>query len=111
MVCENYGFMQRNERVCEGTWHATCYRQHSKDNFPVLKPSDLDDALLDLEDFGDKIDTMRFREAWDGDHLMCPFQCDDCIFEVLRGWPDFEVTGDELLQVCIRQSILGSFWS
>jgi hypothetical protein len=64
---------------CVEAWHAQCYQQHLKDDFPVLVATDLEEALVNDEAMEDEA-SMRFREARDGDHLMCPFQCDDCQF-------------------------------
>jgi hypothetical protein len=88
-----------------------CYQQHPKDNFPVLTAGDLEQAIVDDEAMEDK-DPMRFREARDGDHLMCPFQCDACQFwnRAKRKPIDGNVYGT-LRMVCIRRSILDGFWS
>ena len=94
-------------------WHARCYVQSERDAFPVLKASDLDDALMDEEDMGDMTDDPeRFKAARAGDFLMCPFQCDACTFFNLKGrYPLAESNADEMLQVCIRRALLDAFWS
>jgi hypothetical protein len=45
----------------------------------VLQACDLEESLLGPEELEEE-DPNRFRTARDGDHLMCPFQCDDCHF-------------------------------
>ena len=68
-------------RVCQGIWHAACYKQSEHDKFPVYEAADLDDALLDGELHGEmEDDDKRFQEARTGDDLMNCFQCDDCAF-------------------------------
>jgi hypothetical protein len=64
---------------CVGACHAQYYHQHPQDNFPVLAASDLEEALVGNEAMEDE-DPMRIWKARDGDHLMCPFQCDGCQF-------------------------------
>ena len=59
-----------------------------------------------------KKDTQRFLAARNGDHLSCPFQCDLCIFRLLRKTePDDESASDRLLLACIRRANLDAFWS
>jgi hypothetical protein len=85
VICANFGCERcPGQGNCKGVWHGACYTQHTKDKFPVLGVKDLDNALLDeglLEEEG----PMRFREAREGDHLLCGFQCDDCHFQNMRG--------------------------
>ena len=97
--------------MCNGAWHAACYRQHEEDRFPVLEAGDLDDALMDGDGHGElEDDKERFTEARDGDHFMCPFQCDSCTFYNLKGrYNRVNVEQDDLLLVCIRRAILDSF--
>jgi hypothetical protein len=72
---------------------------------------DLDDALLD-EGLLEEEDPMRFREAREGDHLLCGFQCDDCHFQNMRG--RLALGGnlfDLLTMLCIRRATLDSLWA
>jgi len=46
----------------------------------VLEAEDLDDSMLTAVDVASD-DPERFKLARDGDHLMCPFKCDDCHLE------------------------------
>ena len=63
-----------------------------------------------LDEFED--DTKRFREAREGDHFMCPFQCDDCMFFNMKGRYQREGSKeDELLATCVRRAILDAFWA
>jgi hypothetical protein len=65
--------------VCRGAWHGLCYKQDPRDRFPVLQACDLEESLLGPDEL-EEDDPNRFKAARDGDHLMCPFQCNDCHF-------------------------------
>jgi hypothetical protein len=97
--------------VCDGAWCAKCYKQDALDKFPVLYASDLEDALMDPGEFAEDLDPTRFKQARNGDHLMCPFQCDDCCFENILGRGPTECNSDKTLQITIRRAILDSFWA
>jgi hypothetical protein len=97
--------------ACKGAWHAHCYQQLALDNFPVLATVDLEQSIVNDEAMEEE-DPMRFREARDGDHLMCPFQCDDCQFwNRCRRAPIPKNIYDTLRLVCIRRAILDAFWA
>ena len=71
---------------------------------------DLDGSLVD-DNCLSPDDEDRFRVARDGDHLITPFQCDECHFlNIHRRLPTASVE-DERLQVAIRRAILDSLWS
>ena len=81
MLCANFG-QERGAGIlaCKGAWHGKkCYRQAENVVFPVLEAKDLDDSMLATDLAAD--DPERFKLARDGDHLMCPFKCDDCHLE------------------------------
>ena len=86
VVCANFGQTQGNGLACNGGWHGACYKQHPSDSFPVLQATDLDDCFLGAEYLEDD-DPNRFKHARDGDHLMCPFQCNDCHFYNIQQRP------------------------
>ena len=81
----------------------------------MLSPADLEDGLVDpteLEGAECAEDPSRFQEGRDGDHLMCPFQCDECVFvNIQKRFPDTSKNKDSLLLLCIRRVILDSLWS
>jgi len=53
-----------------------------------------------------------FHQARAGDHLLAPFECDQCIFIKLRNnLPDRSDPRDTLLLGCIRRMNLDCFWS
>ena len=57
-------------------------------------------------------DTNRFLEARDGDHLVCSFQCDKCLFFLLKGrTPIHRNIKDEFLMVCLRRANLDALWA
>jgi hypothetical protein len=58
-------------------------------------------------------DELRFRGARDGDHLMCPFQCDLCHFRnIQRRNPVPGLPKDKLLLQCtIQRASVDAFWS
>jgi hypothetical protein len=54
----------------------------------------------------------RYLEARGGDHLLCPFECDDCVFFKLRGRKPREGDSqDDLLSAYIRRANLDAFWA
>ena len=110
MVCGNFGKARTNGVACDGAWHGTCYKQSTKDPFPVLQSCDLEESLLGPEEM-EEDDPSRFKCARDGDHLMCPFQCDSChFFNIQRRRPGAKAQ-DEVLMMCIRRANLDAFWS
>jgi hypothetical protein len=56
-------------------------------------------------------DPLQFKEAREGDHLLCPFQCDICHFDNMK--KRLPIDGnlyDELSLICIRRAVLDSVW-
>eukprot|EP00978_Attheya_sp_CCMP212_P018428 scaffold50453_cov30-Attheya_sp.AAC.1 len=49
--------------------------------------------------------------AREGDHLMCPFQCDMCHFVNIKKRYPTHLPGDDALLLCIRRANLDAFWS
>ena len=97
--------------LCQGAWHACCYSQSPLDEFPVLAPYDLDDSLVDESHLVEE-DSGRFKQGRNGDHLITPFQCDECHFYNMkhrRAIPGLAT--DDLLLLCIRRASLDAFWS
>jgi hypothetical protein len=56
-------------------------------------------------------DPDRFKCARNGDHLMCPFQCDSCHFYNIQRRDPGAKAQDEVLLMCIRRASLDAFWS
>ena len=58
-----------------------------------------------------KEDSM-FVTAREGDHLLCPFQCDVCHFINMKDRePNMENAQDVFTMRCIRRANLDAFWS
>jgi hypothetical protein len=112
IICANFGWARSiSDGVCRGAWHGSCYTQDKRDSFPVLGAKDIDDALLDEKLLKDD-DPLRFREAREGDHLMCGFQCDVCHFINMKGRaPKDGNVYDELALLCIRRASLDTLWA
>merc|ERR1712071_640350 len=54
----------------------------------------------------------EFKHGRNGDHILVPFECDQCIFWKLKGcYPNHSNYQDKLLLDCIRQANLDAFWS
>jgi hypothetical protein len=72
---------------------------------------DLDAALVDESLLEDE-DPLRFQQAREGDHLLCPFQCDQCHFLNMKK-RDYILLNiyDLLVMICIRWAILDSLWA
>ena len=52
-----------------------------------------------------------FLDGRAGDHLFCPFECDDCSFWRLKGRvPDSVSSSNRVLQAYIRRALLDAFW-
>jgi len=76
----------------------------------VLQAADLDESFLGPESLEEE-DRDRFKCARDGDHMMCPFQCDECHFyNIQQRRPGVKVQ-DNVLLMCIRRANLDAFWS
>lgn len=110
MVCGNFGQMRSGGPICRGAWHGSCYKQDPNDTFPVLQAFDLDETLLGPDELEDE-DPLRFKCARDGDHLMCPFQCDACHFYNIQKRVPGARPQDAVLLMCIRRANLDAFWS
>lgn len=107
IFCDNFGFERGPNKICKSVWHRKCYASHDLDGFHINLPED-GSGFTQV----DKRDEMRFKESRDGDHLMCSFQCDLCLFYMLKGRHQIKNNAkDELVLVCIRRANLDAFWS
>jgi hypothetical protein len=70
----------------------------------------LDDAVLGSDQL-ESDDPDRFRQAREGDHLMCPFQCDVCHFRNIKSRNPGDSPSDKLFMMCIRRANLDALWS
>ena len=111
ITCGNFGVRSNGGLICSGAWCAICFHQDPLVKFPVLGVKDLDNSLVD-EGFLIEDDLTRFMLARDGDHLMTPFQCENCHFFNMRSRPrKHGLPADDLLAICIRRATIDSFWS
>jgi hypothetical protein len=76
----------------------------------VLQACDLEESLLGPDEL-EEDDPNRFKAARDGDHLMCPFQCDDCHFLNIQKRRSGARPQDSVLLMCIRCANLDAIWS
>jgi hypothetical protein len=75
--------------------------------FPIRTPED--DEGFDQTLGGEE---KRFTMGRNGDHLMCPYQCDLCHFRnIQKRDPLFENRKDRLLLQCIQRALLDAFWA
>ena len=110
VVCGNFGKARESGVTCNGAWHGTCYKQSERDSFPVLQSCYLEESLLGPEAM-EEDDPNQFKCAWDGGHLMCPFQCDACHFYNIQWRGPGAKLQDEVLLMCIQRANLNAFWS
>ena len=97
--------------ICFGAWHSTCYAKSPSDQYPVLQAKDLDDTMMDPSDMVDE-DPTRHQEARNGDHLMCPFQCDECQFvNIHKCSSRIGAPQDDLCLTAIRRANLDALWA
>jgi hypothetical protein len=75
-----------------------------------LQACDLEESLLGPEEL-EEDDPDRFRCTQDGNHLMCPFQCDQCHFYNIQQRRPGAKAQDKVLLMCIRRANLDAFWS
>ena len=91
---------------CHQAWCGPCYEAKDNKMFPIARPVDEEDAELD-----DPKEARRYLWARSGDHLMCPFQCDQCHFVNLNGrLPQAHESQDQRLLKYIRRAQLDAFW-
>ena len=71
---------------------------------------DEDEGQFTNLDYND--DDKMFVTAREGDHLLCPFQCDLCHFINMKDRePNMENPQEEFTMRCIRRANLDAFWS
>lgn len=109
MFCSNFG-KTRGEGfgTCRWVWCGDCYKPHHMDTFHVF-------TLRDESGFvwrKNPRDALKFKIARDGDHLVTPFQCHFCHFQILTHRDPIEGNPkDALLMCCLVQANLDALWS
>ena len=97
LFCANFGSCKGRPFRC---------RSVPNDNFRINLPIDHSGFVWETEQ-----DKTRFNVARDGDHLMCAFQCDTCLFYLLtHRFPHPQVQKDNILLCCIRRANLDALW-
>lgn len=88
-------------------WCARCYTSNPDVSFYIKQPED-DEGLV----WKRRKEENRLQVARNGDHASTPFQCDLCVFRLLRKEdPVSSSARDTLLLACIRRVNLDAFWS
>jgi hypothetical protein len=93
---------------CRAAWCGSCYTPLPQDRYPVRQVLEEDGTIViqRLRDAG------RFMKGRNGDHLVCPFQCDLCHFRnIHRRDPDLAVDQDVNTFVAIRRANLDALWA
>jgi hypothetical protein len=109
IFCANFSSTRGRWSQCRGAWCAKCYVPATLDKFPV--------KML-VEEVGTVVirgrlpsDKDKFLTARNGNHMLCPFQCDSCHFRNLKDRdPLRDDCTDQNLLTAIRRSNLDSFW-
>jgi hypothetical protein len=109
LFCSSYGANRGpGFSVCRRAWCGECYTLHPMDNFHVFAPKD----KSGFEWRKSPGDRLRYKCARNGDHLVTPFQCHFCHFQILtlrnpiQGDPR-----DEMLLCCLTRANLDACWS
>ncbi len=119
IFCANFVPSAGEQGQCRRMWCGECYISNPEFDFHIHELESK--AAINGNDGGDllenpwreaEIDNNPLRSARDGDHLMAPFECDDCVFLKLRKCrPNLAYSRDRLLLACIRRANLDVFWS
>jgi hypothetical protein len=107
VFCANFSSRRGNWKACQMGWCGECYSMPQSSPFPIRTPED--DEGFDQTLGGEE---KRFIVGRNGDHLMCPYQCDLCHFRnIQKREPLFGNRKDRLLLQCIRRASLDAFWA
>eukprot|EP00978_Attheya_sp_CCMP212_P005518 scaffold12392_cov31-Attheya_sp.AAC.1 len=106
IFCANFLSKRGPFAPCKGAWCGRCYTPRGDKPFPVRADYDEDGDII-LEP-GRKT---KFLEGRKGDHLMVPFQCDECHFRNITGRnpTSWKASDSEMLEF-IRRAKLDAFW-
>ena len=118
IFCANFCWSVGRYNQCQAAWCGKCYT--SDRTITYHKERDPRITQENLEDEGDVFALWKskgpspqdFDIARPGDHLICPFLCDLCIFHIVRQEePQPESHQDKVLLSHIRRVNLDAFWS
>ena len=88
-------------------WCGDCYQKGLSDKFHINTPLDEDGELM----YDDQSDQDRFCKGLDGAHLICPFQCELCMFRTLFKRNPNPTRGDLENLVVLRRMNLDLIWA
>jgi len=118
LFCGNFSNSVGTYAKCLNTWCPGCYTSSPKPKFHFAGGKE---GVASLGEDVDRLesgwrtgqfDPSRFNVARKGDHLMCPFECDVCVFRKLRSRSPLRGSEqDVLLLACIRRVNLDAFWA
>ena len=100
-------------------WCGECYSLKNNKRFHISKASvdgkevsEEHQARMELQ-WGKRGERKEsYLVGRNGDHLMCPFECDTCIFRKLKGRDSKSSSeSDNLLLEFIRRANMDAFWS
>jgi hypothetical protein len=80
------------------------------DRFPIQSSKEADEIDFEESDESAK-EKDRFRVGRDGDHWVCPFQCDLCHFQNVQQRSPGVDARDEFFLLCIRRANLDALWA
>ena len=93
--------------MCSSVWCGQCYAPGDDEPFHINRPTD--DSGFEQTD---PKDSSRFIVARDGDHLLCTFQCEYCLFYILKRRTHILYNvKDQFLLMCLRRANLDAFWA
>jgi hypothetical protein len=75
----NFASSRRHWRPYQSVWHGICYTPHALDTFYCHVLTDEDGF-----DWRPMEDSLCYKQARDGNHLLTSFQCDLCWFRNLQ---------------------------
>ena len=114
IFCANFSWSVRGFSTCKRSWCASCYtlfpelKFHKQEDPRGLQPN----SKLDAKWKSKKVKIYEYKVARPGDILLCPFQCDLCVFRRLRQEEPIKTShSDNLLFKYIRRANLDAFWS
>jgi hypothetical protein len=107
IFCANFYTARGTFAPCKSAWCGEHFVPLGNKPFPVRQLLDEDG-----EDLEAQLDSKRFRQGRDGDHLMTPFQCELCHFRNIFWRDPYERSSiDKEALEFFRRASLDAFWS
>ena len=122
IFCANFYWTLGGYQPCRGAWCGSCYTSEKNHLFHVSsqqtqtfrEPQTTEEGRFTVSSKWKQKESnpLDFHEARDGDHALCPFECDTCIFRKLKKVsPNPTSSRDKLLLAMIRRMNLDAFWA